>query len=228
MVSFRSFTLFVYARFLRQSLIVVVRALLLLLLIHYFITVVLNYRRTLFKRSSRIISDIVLFSRKFPRFRTEKMRKRTRFSYKFFLILLQPSAGGVCFHVIFFSLSLSLDPGGQSHGDEEKNFDTFEEERDGLSLIRSTEAFWWSFLQQRVLRKGRSEKNSILFSTTIFNEESSLTPRASSALHSRRTPIRSRESRDSPLFCCVFSGGDDEERKLEDKIWEDLGFSSFG
>ena len=68
-VSFRSFTLFVYARFLRQSLIVVVRALLLLLLlIHYFITVVLNYRRTLFKRSSRIISDIVLFSRKFPRF----------------------------------------------------------------------------------------------------------------------------------------------------------------
>jgi len=42
--------------------------------------------------------------------------------------------------VIFFSLSLSLDPRGQSHGDEEKNFDTFEEERDGLSLIRSTEA----------------------------------------------------------------------------------------
>ena len=56
-VSFRSFTLFVYARFLRpQALIVVVRALLLLLLlllIHYFvILVVLKYRRTLFKRSS--------------------------------------------------------------------------------------------------------------------------------------------------------------------------------
>ena len=59
MVSFRSFTLFVYARFLRQSLIVVVRALLLLLLIHYFITVVLNYRRTLFKRSSRYRSTVL-------------------------------------------------------------------------------------------------------------------------------------------------------------------------
>ena len=55
MVSFRSFTLFVYARFLRpQSLIVVVGVVLrALLLIHYFIVlVVLKYRRTLFKRSS--------------------------------------------------------------------------------------------------------------------------------------------------------------------------------
>ena len=55
MVSFRSFTLFVYARFLRrQSLIVVVGVVVrALLLIHYFIVlVVLKYRRTLFKRSS--------------------------------------------------------------------------------------------------------------------------------------------------------------------------------
>ena len=54
-VSFRSFTLFVYARFLRpQSLIVVVGVVVrALLLIHYFIVlVVLKYRRTLFKRSS--------------------------------------------------------------------------------------------------------------------------------------------------------------------------------
>ncbi len=80
------------------------------------------------------------------------MRKRAL--KKFYLFLL---SADVFVHVIFVIFSLSRLP-----REEEKKFDTLEE-IDGLSLIRST-AFIESFLQQRVLRKGRTEKNSILFS----------------------------------------------------------------
>ena len=93
-VSFRSFTLFVYARFLRpQALIVVVRALLwlLLLLIHYFvILVVLKYRRTLFKRSSLW----------FPIWMTREEKKWGNELLQNCLFLL---SAGVCF--TWFSLS---------------------------------------------------------------------------------------------------------------------------
>ena len=78
-VSFRSFTLFVYARFLRLRLIVVgVVVLRDVLLIHYFITLVLNYRRTL-PTLFYIISDLPSPPESFFFFffEREKMRNQT-------------------------------------------------------------------------------------------------------------------------------------------------------
>ena len=166
------------------------------------------------------------FLENFPDFEPKKWGNERGFPTNFFLFsfsLLRV----VCASTWYFSLSLSLSTRGGSHTETRRKTSTRLKKREMVSPWYVPPRLWWSFLQQRVLRKGRSEKNSILFSTTIFNEESSLTPRASSALHSRRTPIRSRESRDSPLFCCVFSGTTRKEN-WEDKIWEDLGFSSFG
>ena len=82
------------------------------------------------------------------------------------------------------------------------------EERDGLSLIRST-AFIESFLQQRVLRKGRTEKKSISFSTVPTTGEFVINTR---------------------FFCVAFSDADEFvcERKIPQNVFSAVFLSNGG
>ena len=89
----------------------------------------------------------------------------------------------------FFSLSTAL----STQIEEGKKIDTFEE-MDDLSP-------WYAFNQQRVLRKGRTEKKSISFSTVPTTGEFVINTRFFCVAFSDADSFV--WEREIPLFCCV-------------------------